>query len=63
MKKVFCMSFLLFATTLSFSATTAKTDKLVNKGSEITLPTLPSDMPVPEPGCKNPPGDCPGDPK
>jgi hypothetical protein len=62
MKKVFCMSFLLFATTLCFATTTAKTDK-VSSGSEITGPTSTSDMPWPEPGCPNPPGSCPGDPK
>jgi hypothetical protein len=61
MKKVFCMSFLLFATTLCFSATTGKTDKVIS-GSEITVPISTGDMPLPEPGCKNPPGQCPGDP-
>jgi hypothetical protein len=61
MKKVFCTSFLLFATTLCFSATTGKTDSISN-GTDFTLPTITSDMPYPVYGCSKPPQFCP-DPK
>jgi hypothetical protein len=53
MKKILCLSFVLFATTMSFSAT-AKADR-VEKRVEVTLPTTLRDMPVPDPGCKKPP--------
>lgn len=63
MKKVFCTSFLLFATTLCFSAPTGKTDTLPtanNQGFDlISLPTVKGDMPIPNPHCSWPPDDCP----
>ena len=60
MKKVFCMSFLLFATTLCFSATAGKSDDL-GQGSRFTRTTT-SDMPFPVAGCKLPPQFCPDPP-
>jgi len=61
MKRIFCMSFLLFATTLCFSATGGKTDR-VDKHSEFSLPTSTSDMPWPVIGCSKPPQLCPDPP-
>jgi hypothetical protein len=53
MKKIWCLSFLLFATTMSFSAT-AKADRVQQKVN-VTLPGTLRDMPWPDPGCKHPP--------
>lgn len=61
MKKVFCMGFLLFATTLSFSATTGKTDS-VTKGLDFSFPTTTNDIPYPVKGCSRPPQFCPDPP-
>jgi hypothetical protein len=64
MKKVFCTSFLLFATTLCFSAPAGKTDILSgNKSQGFDLKelftTTTRDMPWPHPGCSVPPDQCP----
>lgn len=58
MKKVFCTALFLFATTLCFSGQTGKTDKVANT-TEIMLPTIQSDMPIPTPGCPRVPPQCP----
>jgi hypothetical protein len=62
MKKVFCMSFLLFATTLCFSATTGNTDKVAKSVNLILLPTATSELPFPVAGCSKPPQFCPDPP-
>jgi len=59
MKKILCASFVLFATTMGFSAT-AKADR-VEKRVDVALPTTLRDMPFPDPGCKLPPP-CPPPP-
>ena len=64
MKKVFCTSFLLFATTLCFSAPAGKTDIVGGsrgKGFDLKVlfSTITRDMPVPHPGCSFPPDQCP----
>jgi len=61
MNKVFCMSFLLFATTICFSAQAGKTDR-VAKEQFFGLPTITNDMPFPVYGCKKPPQFCPDPP-
>ncbi len=64
MKKLFCISFFLFATTLSFSATTSSADKLANRSeSGFVLPTVTSDLPMPVIGCRDLPQYCPDPPK
>jgi hypothetical protein len=64
MKKVFCTSFLLFATTLCFSAPAGKTDILSGGKSQgfdlkALFTTITRDMPIPHPGCPVPPDQCP----
>jgi hypothetical protein len=59
MKKILCLSFVLFATTMSFSVT-AKADR-VEKRVSVTLPTTLRELPFPDLGCKNPPP-CPPPP-
>jgi len=61
MKKVFSMSFILFAATLCFSAQAGKTDKVV-KDAGFTIPTTTSDLPFPIAGCSLAPPDCPRPP-
>lgn len=63
MKKVFCTSFLLFAT-LCFSAPAGKTDVLNGSNSQrfdfkALFSTISRDMPIPHPGCSVPPDQCP----
>jgi len=59
MKKLLCLSFVLFATTMSFSAA-AKADRVETR-LDLILPTTLRDMPTPDLGCKNPPP-CPPPP-
>ena len=56
MKKTFCISFLLFATTMCFSAPAGKTDRAI--GTQISTTTL-HDIPTPDPGCPKTTGECP----
>ncbi len=63
MKKLFCTSFLLFATTLCFAAPAGKTDRVVVKTGNSTIakaPTTVGEMPMPIPGCSTVPKYCPG---
>jgi hypothetical protein len=53
MKKIACLSFLLFVTTIGLSGT-AKADR-VERRADITLPNKLRDMPWPDPFCKRPP--------
>ena len=57
MKKVLCMSFLLFATTLCFAAPLGTADK---PSQSFTLPTITSDIPYACYGSRYPPP-CPGE--
>jgi hypothetical protein len=52
MKKLFCLSFVLFATTLCSSASAGNTDQMLKT---LTIPTKTGDMPLPCPGRKTPP--------
>jgi hypothetical protein len=55
MKKVLGLSFLLFATTMSFSATGGRKVEGIQKRLDIIFPSTIQDMPVPVLGCKRPP--------
>ncbi len=58
MKKLFCTSFVLFATAICFSGSMGQTDKVIDK--DVLVPSLHSfDPPTPIPGCSHTPGDCP----
>ena len=65
MKKVFSMSFLLFATTLCFSAQAGKADKVSTKNLDfsVMITSTPSELPMPVPGCSLVPPECPKNPK
>jgi hypothetical protein len=62
MKKTFCLSFLLFATTICFSAPAGSKSALAGNQIDLKIRTVVSDIPWPVDGCKKTPGNCPPNP-